>query len=138
MCVVLAGCGGGGSNNSGGGGGNPPATPAISSISPTSVIAGAGPVTLTVNGTNFLSTSTVEVNGQSETTTFVSATQLTAAIPAAQFTSGGNLAVIVLNGSLSSGPGTPVNLAVNNPSVGVLALSPSALPIGGTSPVTVL
>jgi trimeric autotransporter adhesin len=136
VCLVLADCGGGGSSNSGGGG-NPPATPTISSISPTSVIAGAGPATLTVNGTNFLSTSTVEVNGQSETTTFVSATQLTAAIPAAQLTSCGNLAVVVLNGSLSSGLGTPVNFVVNNPSVGVLILSPSVLPIGGTSPVTV-
>ena len=138
VCLFLAGCGGGGSSNPpGNGGGTHPATPAISSISPTSAIAGAGSVTLTVNGTNFLSTSTVEVNGQSETTSFVSTTQLTAAIPAAQLMSAGNLAVEVWNGSLSSGPGTPMNFAVNNPSVGVLTLSPSVLPIGGTSPATV-
>lgn len=141
LCSLLAGCGGGVSGNSGGGngggGGTTPATPTVSSISPTSVVAGAGPVTLTVNGTNFLSTSTVQVNSQSETTTFVSATQLTAAIPAAQLMSGGNLAVVVMNGSLSSGSGTPVSFVVNNPSVGVLVLSPSVLPIGGTSSETI-
>ena len=137
ICLFLAACGGGGSSSNSGAVGTPHATPTISSISPTSVMAGAGAVTLTVNGTNFLSTSTVEVNGQTEATTFVSATQLTAAIPAAQLTAGGNLAVVVMNGSLSSGPGTPVSLAVNNPPVGVLALSPSVLPIGGTSAATV-
>lgn len=135
ICVFLAGCGGG--NGNGSGGGNTPATPTISSISPTSVTAGAGPVTLTVNGTNFLSTSTVEVNGQSESTTFVSTTQLTAAIPASQLTTGGSLTVVVRNGSLSSGPGTPMNFTVNNPPVGMLTLSPSVIPIGGTSPATI-
>lgn len=140
VCLVLPGCGGGGSSNSGGGGnggggGNSPATPTISSISPTSVIAGAASVTLTVNGTNFVSTSTVEVNGQSETTTFVSATQLTAAIPAAQLTSGGNLPVVVMNGSLSSGPGTPVNFAVNNPVPAISSISPTSEPVGASSPV---
>src|SRR5215472_6131160 len=132
LCFLLVSCGGGGSSNSGGGG-NPPATPTIASISPTSVTAGSASITLNINGTNFLSTSAVEVNGQSETTSFVSASQLTAAIPVAQLASAGNLPVVVMNGSLSSGTGTPMNLVVNNPAPEITGLSPSTLLVDTTS-----
>ncbi len=62
-----------------------PANPAphIASISPTSVAAGGAAFTLTVNGTNFIATSTVSWSGQSRSTTFVSSTQVRAAISAA-------------------------------------------------------
>ena len=58
--------------------GNP--VPAITSLSPTSVAVGSGAQTLTINGTGFLSTSTVSYNGSTRTTTFVSSTQLTLAL----------------------------------------------------------
>jgi uncharacterized repeat protein (TIGR03803 family) len=57
-----------------------PPAPTITSISPTSVIAGGAAFTLTVNGKNFVRGSTVNFNGKARSTTFVSATQLTAAI----------------------------------------------------------
>jgi hypothetical protein len=58
--------------------------PTITSISPTSAVAGSTGFTLTVTGTNYVSgQSTVTWNGSPRTTTFVSATQLTADIPAA-------------------------------------------------------
>src|ERR1700732_4510453 len=109
LSVGLTSCGGGSSSSSGSGSGNPPSTPAITSISPASVIAGASPVTLTVHGTGFVSTSVVQVNGPSESTTFVSNVKLTAVIPASQIATAGQLAVVVINGSASSGTGTPGN-----------------------------
>src|SRR5258708_5644668 len=62
-------------------GSNP--TPTITTISPTSAVATAAAFTLTVNGTNFVASSVVNLAGVARTTTFVSATQLTVAIPAA-------------------------------------------------------
>src|SRR3989344_6550328 len=52
--------------------------PTTTSISPPSVAKDSGAFTLTVNGTNFLNNSSVNVNGSPRATTYVSATQLTA------------------------------------------------------------
>jgi IPT/TIG domain len=83
-----------------------PAAPSITSISPTSTTAGGDPVELTINGDNFLSTSTVDINGIL-TPSFVSSHQLIATIPAAATAQPGTLNVLVLNppGSGSS-PGS--------------------------------
>jgi len=53
--------------------------PEITSLSPTGVTAGSGAFTLTVNGSGFINGSVVNFNGNARTTTYVSATQLTAA-----------------------------------------------------------
>src|SRR5262249_49943794 len=57
------------------------AAPTVSSLSPTCARAGGSQFTLTVNGTNFASGSTVNWNGTPLATTFVSATQLSATVP---------------------------------------------------------
>src|SRR5439155_1349107 len=54
--------------------------PTTTSISPTNKIVGATAFTLTVNGTNFVSTSVVQFAGSNRTTTFVNSTQVTATI----------------------------------------------------------
>ncbi len=59
----------------------PNPVPYIDILSPVSVHPGATGVTLTVLGAGFVSTSVVEWNGISLTTTFVSAQKLTAAVP---------------------------------------------------------
>lgn len=138
--LLVSGCGGGGSSTSGsgssgsGGGGNTTPTPAISSISPTSVSAGSNALTLTMSGSGFLSTSVVEVNSISESTTFVSSTELTATVPASQLVSGADLTVVVSNGSLTSGSGTPVDLEVDNPAPAITSVSPTTEPTGTASP----
>jgi hypothetical protein len=71
--------------------------PTIASISPTSAIAGGAAFTLTVNGTNFVSGSTVNLNSNAQTTTFVNATQLTGAILASDIATAGNFSVTVTN-----------------------------------------
>ena len=132
------GCGGGGSstssNNGGSGGTNPP-TPTVTSVSPASVMAGSADTQLTVNGSNFQSTTTVQVGGVAEVTSYVSATKVLATVSATQLTSGGQLAVIALNGSISSGSGAPVNFEVDNPAPAISGVSPSALAAGATAPV---
>ncbi len=71
--------------------------PNISSISPTNALAGGPGFPLTVNGTGFVSASVVKFNGAAKTTTFVSATQLTAAITAADIATAGSATVTVTN-----------------------------------------
>ncbi|MGA7341299.1 MAG: IPT/TIG domain-containing protein, partial [Terracidiphilus sp.] len=50
--------------------------PSITSLSPASAIAGAAAQTLTINGTSFLSASTVTFNNVSHAATFVSSAKL--------------------------------------------------------------
>ena len=69
--------------------------PILASIAPTSATAGGPPFTLTVNGSNFVPTSTVRWNGANRTTTVVSATQLQAAIPAGDIAAAGTAQVTV-------------------------------------------
>jgi hypothetical protein len=82
-------------------------SPTITSLSPTSAVRGSADVTLTVTGTNFASNSTVQLNGTNLTTTFVSATQLTAIIPAGNLVNRGTLAITV------STPGSGTSNAQN-------------------------
>src|SRR5439155_16237233 len=65
------------------------AVPTVGSLSPICATAGGTQFTLTVNGTNFVSTSTVKWNGTALTTTFVSSTRLTATVPASLITTPG-------------------------------------------------
>lgn len=134
VSVLVAGCGGS-SSNSGGNSGNTQPTPTVTSISPTSAAAGSASLTLTVNGTGFLSTTTVEVGGVADPTTDVSGTQLTVTVSAAQLASGAQLSVIALNGSISSGSGTPIALQVTNPAPTISAVSPSVESVGVVAPV---
>jgi hypothetical protein len=57
--------------------------PVSGSLSPASAVAGSAAFTLTLNGSGFVASSVVRWNGATRTTTFVSATQLRAAIAAA-------------------------------------------------------
>lgn len=72
---------------------NPP--PTLTSISPSSAVAGSGAFALTATGTGFVQGSVVRWNGSNRTTSFVSPTQLTAAITAADVAAAGNASVTV-------------------------------------------
>jgi hypothetical protein len=71
--------------------------PAIDTLSPGSVVPGSPAFTLTVTGNNYVSASVVRWNGSDRATTYVSPTQLTAAIPAADVASAGTVPVAVSN-----------------------------------------
>ncbi len=79
--------------------------PTISSLSPNSAAAGGAALTLTVNGTGFTTESVVDWNGTGLTTTYVSSTQLTAAVPASLTATAGSADITVVNpGGLTSSP----------------------------------
>ena len=92
--------------------------PNLTSISPSSATMGAAGFTLTVNGTNFNSTSAVQWNGSSRATTFVSSTQLTAAILASDITPPGTVGVTVFN-LIPNGLSNALAFTVNAPVGGV-------------------
>jgi hypothetical protein len=79
-----------------------PVQPMLTSLSPSTVTAGGAAFTLTVNGTGFISGATVAWAGSARTTTFVSSTQLTAAISASDLANPGTVSVDVAQGSVRS------------------------------------
>jgi len=80
-------------------------------LAPASILAGSGDTTLTVDGSNFVDGAQVYWNGAARATTFVSAAQLTAVIPAADLASVSANAVTAVN---PNSGGTPSNaLTVN-------------------------
>jgi YVTN family beta-propeller protein len=96
-------------------------------LSPASAIAGTAGFTLTINGTNFVTGAVVSFGGTNKVTTFVNATQVTAAILAGDIAVAGSSAVVVTNPGPGGGPSNSVNFAVNNP---VPVITPPLSPAG--------
>jgi N-acetylneuraminic acid mutarotase len=69
--------------------------PVVSSISPAFTDAGGAMFTLTVNGSGFIASSTVYWGASALATTYVSATQLTAQVPAADIANAGTNTITV-------------------------------------------
>jgi hypothetical protein len=137
---LVTGCGGASQASTG----SAPAPPAptstpssVTSVSPSSIPAGAPALTLTVMGTGFQPSSVVQLNGTSISTQYVSATQLTAVVPASSLGSGASLSITVLTGTTSTaGSGAPVTLEVDNPAPTISGLSPNSF-TAGASPTAV-
>lgn len=83
-------------------------TAKVTSISPTSVSAGTSAFKMTVLGSGFSGSSTVQWNGTSRSTTYVSATELLAQVNAADVAATGNASITVANpiGTSSTSNGT--------------------------------
>ncbi|MBV9787841.1 MAG: hypothetical protein JOZ51_06695, partial [Chloroflexi bacterium] len=99
---------------------------AIGSIAPHLATAGGPQLTLVVSGTGFASSATVQWNGAALSTTFNSATQLTAIVPANLLTSAASASVTVASGGSTTSAATFT--IVGTPTVGTL--SPSLLQAG--------
>jgi len=100
--------------------------PTTTSISPSSATAGGLAFPLTVNGTNFVSGSVVRWNGSDRTTTFVSATQLTAAITAADIATAGTANVTVFNPTPGGGTSNAQTFTINAPSTATPTHTPTS------------
>lgn len=109
---------------------NAPAAPVLTSISPASATAGGTAFSLTLIGANFVSGDSVLWNGSPLSTSFVSGTQLTAAVPSSLIANVGTATVAVQ----APGGGTTGSLSfVINPAPPVLSsISPSSAAAGGT------
>ena len=112
--------------------------PGLSALSPATVVAGGPGFNLSITGSNFVPGSVVQVNGANRSTTFVSATQLTAAIPASDIAVGGFVSITVFNAAPGGGTSSPLTLAVNNPVPTISSVSPNpALAIASSYTLTV-
>jgi len=103
--------------------------PHVASLSPNSTTAGGAAFTLTVNGTNFLTGSTVAWGSTALTTSYVSATQLTATVPVTLIAQAGTPNVTVSNGTGAAS--TAVVFTINAPKIA--SLSPSFATAGGSA-----
>jgi hypothetical protein len=110
-----------------------PSAPTITGLSPASVAAGTASLALTVTGENYVGTSVVQVNGISRPTTYVSATQLSAVLPAADLALAGNRSITVVTPAPGGGTSAAATLAVVGPS---LVLDRTSAPLSGPVQVT--
>ena len=88
-------------------------TPTLTSISPASITAGSTAFTLTANGTNYNTSSKINWNGSALTTTYVSATQLTASISATLIATAGTANVTIFNTTPGGGTSTAKTFTIN-------------------------
>ena len=123
----------------------PGAPPSLTSLSASTTSAASTPYcssqgfTLTVNGANFTSDAKVNWNGAAQTTTFGSATQLTASIPAAAAVSPGAVGVTVSNsiGASNSLPFTLTTPAGGFPTPTLTSITPNSASAGVSPAFTV-
>ena len=100
----------------------------ILSLAPSNVPAGSGNFSLAVNGSGFKPTSVVYFGALALTTTFISATQITGAVPSTALVSVANVSVTVADGS--TGVSSPAVFSVLSGAITVTNLYPSSQPAG--------
>jgi hypothetical protein len=91
------------------------AIPEITDISPASAMAGDPALSLTVTGANFGPDMAVQWAGELRPTTFISSTQLVAAISSGDLATGGSIPVTISSPSLSTVTSNAATFSVNNP-----------------------
>lgn len=91
--------------------------PTLTSVSPTSANSGDSPFKLTVTGASFGSASRVQWNGSSLPTTYISATQLIASVPASDVAAAGTAQVTVFNPSPGGGASSALTFTINQAAV---------------------
>jgi hypothetical protein len=96
---------------------------------PSAVSPGGPQFTLTVTGTGFLSTSTVDFNGTALATTFVSDKKLSAIVPASDIADAATASITVVNPSPGGGSSNAVYFPVSTPQANVTFSSASGSPI---------
>jgi subtilisin len=110
--------------------------PSIASLAPASMPAGNPGFTLTVNGTGFVSSSVVKWNGAARTTTFVSATQVRAAIDASDISTVGQASVTVVSPAPGGGTSNAVTFSATPPPV--LTVSATTVAPGASVTATLM
>lgn len=109
--VNLSSCGGGAPSTTS----PPPApnpVPTIAAISPNGSEQSGPALTLSVVGSNFLSSSVVQWNGSSLSTTFITNELITAAVPASSLTAAGAQTITVVNSAPGGGASNSMSFAI--------------------------
>jgi uncharacterized protein (TIGR03437 family) len=100
--------------------GNP--VPTLAGLSPSSAAAGGPAFTLTVTGNNFINGAVVRWSGADRATSFVSATQLTASITAADIAAAATVSVTVFNPAPGGGASNALNFTINSTTIPVTSV----------------
>ena len=111
--------------------------PTISGLAPAAIATGSGATTVTVTGTGFVPTTAIQVNGSARSTTYISATQVSLALTAADVTAAGSLSLTAVNATPGGGSSSAAAVAVNDPAPGAILLNPSTSAAGTTTATTV-
>jgi hypothetical protein len=96
---------------------------------PTSVVPGSSGLTLTMNGTGFVSTSIVNWDGRPLSTTFVSSHQLVADVPSSDLASANTASVTVSSPAPGGGTSNAVPFTITSPTSS-LTFATSMFPVG--------
>lgn len=86
--------------------------PVLTFESPQTIMAGSGPFTIVVEGSNFFPASTVQINGSSRPTTYLAAGQIQATVSASDIATLGEDTVMVFNPAPGGGQSAPLTLTV--------------------------
>ena len=113
--------------------------PILASVSPASVTAGGVAYTMQVSGSGFTANSTVLINGNPRTTSYVSSALLSAQVLAADIASAGQLNVQVTTPAPGGGTSNSVSVTVKAPQpvTPTITVTPSASTITKTEPLSV-
>ena len=106
--------------------------PSITTLSPTSLPSGSPNTTLTITGQSFVTGATVMFGPTALGTTFVSATSLTATIPAALLTATGTVPVTVENPAPSGGASNSLSFTIVNGAPQLAPIGNQTVPLGST------
>jgi hypothetical protein len=109
--------------------------PVLSQVSPTSVMAGSGGFSLQLTGSAFLTGSTVFWNQTPLALQSLSASQITALVPATLIAASGTASLVVL--TPGAGQSASLVIPVNAPTAALSQLSPQAIPVGPPAQITV-
>jgi len=110
--------------------------PKLTALTPNKSPVSTAPLTVKVTGSDFTASSVVEVSGTAIPTTFTSATELQATIPAALLGAVASLPVVVNTPAPGGGKSAPLTFSVENPAATTTSLSPLSAVVG--SPATTL
>jgi hypothetical protein len=115
-------------------GGPNPAPHINQPLFPSNISPGSAGFSLTVTGTNFVTSSVVNWNGSPKATTFVTSSRLTAIIPASDVAAAGTASVVVVNPGPGGGGGTSnVDFFTVNTSVSSVSLASANFDLGPAS-----
>jgi hypothetical protein len=108
--------------------------PQIIALTPDTTFTGAA-FTLTVDGTGFVTSSTVRWNGTARPTTLVSASRLSAAIPATDVSTAMTASITVINPTPGGGTSLALNLRVRDAAPRITSVNPGIVTVGSAAPI---
>ena len=111
--------------------------PAVTSITPASILAGAAAQTIDITGTGFVPLSAVQWNGSALQSSFVSGTEVKATVPATDVAAGEVAHLSIANPAPGGGDSATASFNVTSPTPVVTSISPKTAPADAAVVVTI-